>query len=331
MAEPRAGVLGATSLVGECLLPLLTKAGWRVTAFTRRAVWPDGSNVEWRQLDTRYHRGHAAGSAPPGAFSLAQQEIPLWLCAAPLWVLPDYLDSMIACGGRRIVALSSTSRFTKERSSDPAERATARKLAAAEDHLCAWAERKGVEWVILRPTLIYGRGRDKNVCQIARFIRRFGFFPVFGPALGLRQPLHAEDLAAACMSALRVPSAANRAYNLSGGETLSYREMVSRIFLAMNRRPRLVTVPPQLLRMGLSTARLLPRCRHWSVAMAERMNRDLVFDHADAVRDLAFAPRPFRLTEADIDPGSHAFANEGIHSNADPGESTIDSKDHLRE
>lgn len=34
--------------------------------------------------------------------------------------------------------------------------------------------------------------------------------------------------------------------------------------------------------------------------MAERMNRDLVIDHADAVRDLGFKPRGFALAAEDL-------------------------------
>ena len=49
VAEQRVGLLGATSLVGECLL-LLTGAGWRVTAFSRRAVGQLDDGVEWRRL-----------------------------------------------------------------------------------------------------------------------------------------------------------------------------------------------------------------------------------------------------------------------------------------
>ena len=91
-------------------------------------------------------------------------------------------------GACRVVALSSTSRFTKDDSSDPEEQAIALRLADAEARVQAWAASHGVEWVILRPTLIYGLGRDKNIAEIARFIRRFGFFPLFGKAKGLRQP-----------------------------------------------------------------------------------------------------------------------------------------------
>jgi uncharacterized protein YbjT (DUF2867 family) len=299
--EPRLGLLGATSPLGECLLPLLTAAGWRVTAFSRRPVAaPPAGGVEWRQLGLPRRQD----SADRGA----EAAIPRWLCVAPLWALPDYLDLLEAHGARRIVALSSTSRFTKEESSDAAEQATARRLAAAEERLQAWAERSGREWVILRPTLIYGRGRDKNVCEIARFIRRFGFFPLFGPARGLRQPVHVEDLAIACLAAVDTPVAANRAYNLSGGETLPYCEMVNRIFVVLKRRPRLLKVPLGVFRVALVGARLLPRYRHWSAAMAERMNRDLVFDHADAAADLRFSPRPFRLTATDIEPERAAVA-----------------------
>ena len=106
----------------------------------------------------------------------------------------------------------------------------------------------------------------------------------------------------ACLGALQAPGSANSAYNISGGETLSYREMVVRVFAALGRRPRLLTVPLWAFRLAVTTLRCLPRYRQWSAAMAERMNRDLVFDHADAVRDLGFKPRAFELTAEDLPP-----------------------------
>ncbi|MCA8457937.1 NAD-dependent epimerase/dehydratase family protein [Burkholderia multivorans] len=219
---------------------------------------------------------------------------------APIWVLPDYFPLIEASGARRVVALSSTSRFTKVGSGDTAENAVAAKLIESEARVQAWAEQRGIEWVVLRPTLIYGQGRDKNISEMARFIRRFGFFPLLGSAQGLRQPIHAEDVAAACVAALQTPGAANRAYNLSGGETLAYREMVARVFAALGRPARLVIVPLWAFRLAVAMLRCLPRYRHWSAAMAERMNRDLVFDHAEAARDFGFKPRGFALTAKDL-------------------------------
>ena len=283
ISQNRIGVFGATSLVGASLLPLLAEAGWQAVAFSRQAV-ESGLGVEWRRLPC----------------TEGVEEIPDWICLAPIWVLPDYFALLEAMGARRIVVLSSTSRFTKVGSGDTAESVVAARLIDGEARVRAWAEGRGIEWVILRPTLIYGLGRDKNIAEMARFIRRFGFFPVLGKATGLRQPIHAADVAGACVAALTAPEAANRAYNISGGETLVYRDMVARVFAALGRRTRLLTVPLWAFRLALAVLRRLARYRHWSAAMAERMNRDLVFDHSAAARDLGFKPRGFALAAEDL-------------------------------
>lgn len=293
MSGRRVGLLGATSLVGQCLLPLLAGGDQEVLAFSRHGVARAEPGVVWQTLG-----GHAlAASLPPG-----QARVAGWICSAPIWVLPHYFDVMKSCGAKRVVALSSTSLFTKGDSSDRGERAVAGRLAEGEARLRTWAEENGIEWLILRPTLIYGFGRDRNLSEIARFIQRFGFFPLSGQAQGLRQPVHAGDVAAACVAALERPTLASRAYNLSGGETLTYREMVCRVFTALGRPPRPVTVPLGVVRMAVALLRIAPRYRHLTAAMAERMNRDLVFDHGEAAKDFGFAPRPFSLSSVDLSP-----------------------------
>ncbi|MDO9167859.1 MAG: NAD(P)-dependent oxidoreductase [Methylobacter sp.] len=307
----RVGVLGATSLVGACLLPLMIEAGWQVRAFSRQAVGQSGDEVEWQQLAVSsptplveplvIRLDRQTTTAKSLLIPLAGEgSISFWVCVAPIWVLPDYFDLLDAQGVRRVVVLSSTSRFTKKDSTDAEEQAIALRLADAEARVREWAESRGVEWVILRPTLIYGLGRDKNITEIARFIRRFGFFPVFGKANGLRQPIHATDVAGACLAALQASCAVNRAYNISGGETLAYRNMVARVFSALGRRPRLLTVPLWAFRLAVAMLRRLPRYRQWSPSMAERMNQDLVFDHREATRDLSFKPRAFVLLAEDL-------------------------------
>ncbi|MDY0269948.1 sugar transferase [Trichloromonas sp.] len=279
------GVLGASSLVGGYVLDLLLKGGRRPVAFSRQAgVGSALGGVDWRRLD-------------PG---LPATSIAEWICVAPVWVLPEHFSFLEAHGVRRIVALSSTSLFSKKQSADPRETAVAARLAEGERALREWAESRGIEWVILRPTLIYGRGRDKNIAEIARFVRRFGFFPLFGAARGLRQPIHGENVAEACLLALNASAVSNRAYNISGGETLSYRDMVTRVFHALGHRPRLLSVPLFAFDLGVAFLRLFPRFRHWSPAMARRMNEDLVFDHDPATSEFGFSPRSFILKPQDV-------------------------------
>lgn len=285
MDKPRVGVFGASGLVGELLLTRLAEADFAITALTRKANQPRLPSVTWQSLPC----------TPADNDTIA-----LWICAAPIWILRDYFPLLAAFGTKRIVCLSSTSIFTKEASSDLHEQQIAHTLADAETRLQVWAANHQVQWIILRPTLIYGLGRDKNITEIARFIKRFGFFPLLGKAQGLRQPIHANDVANACVIALQATHISNHTYNLSGGESLSYTDMVARIFTAMEQPVRTVTVPLMLFALATRCLRLLPRYRNWSSAMAERMNTNLVFDHTDVSRDLSFTPGAFTLDKEDM-------------------------------
>jgi nucleoside-diphosphate-sugar epimerase len=291
------GVLGATSIIGEYLLPLLVEEGWDVVAFSRQARYIkqplENCPITWQLLTESKLPDNSDAHQP-------EKQITFWISLAPIWVLPEYFSMLLHCGAKHVVAISSTSRFTKRVSSDPAEKELAEHLAKNEECLAAWAKKEKITFTILRTTLVYGLGRDKNVSVIAAFIRRFDFFSVFGDARGLRQPVHAQDVASACVAALGASAAINRCYNISGGEIVTYREMVCRIFSALGRKPRFVTFPLWLFRLGVFLLRIFPPFRYWSAAMAERMNQDLIFDHQDASRDLNFSPRNFQLNSKDL-------------------------------
>ena len=292
MGNKKVGVFGATSLVGRCLLPLLVKSGWNVKAYSRREVNSTDPGIQWVQIPKSPDDLHGP--------ACESDQISFWISLAPIWILPDYFPMLVKYGARRIVVVSSTSIFTKSHSGSAEEKSTALKLSTAETRLEQWSAETGIEWIVLRPTLIYGRGMDKNITEIVQMIRRLGFFPLLGKGSGLRQPVHAEDVALACLSALEKTDVANRAYNLSGGETLSYREMINCLFTALGRRPRLIHVPLGFFRLAVAMLRLFPRYRHLTSQMAERMNTDLVFDHDDAGRDLNFQPRPFQPGPEDL-------------------------------
>ena len=291
-----AGVLGATSFVGQSLLARLqtpslnasaaktaTSVFSPVFAFSRRAAPPSAitaaAGIHWQRL--------------PVSPRTWQTSIPHWIAVCPLWAVPEHFPLLEAAGARRLVALSSTSRFTKRDSAAASERAIAARLAAAEDQVLDWARTRGIAATILRPTMIYDGIHDQNVARIARFIRRFGCYPVAGAAVGLRQPVHADDVATACESALQCDGL-HETYEISGGETLTYREMVGRIFAWLERPPRLVTLPLPLVRAAGTLVRLLPGLESVPT-MAARMNEDLVFDHGAATRDFGFHPRAFSL------------------------------------
>ncbi|OYW26697.1 MAG: epimerase [Caulobacter sp. 12-67-6] len=270
-------VLGATSLIGGYLLERLRAAGVDPVAVSRR---PPPGEACW--LDADLADPHLEDGLPPVAtvFSLS-----------PIWLLPAALPALKARGMTRLVAFSSTSRFTKQVSEVPEERAVAASLAQAEAALEQFCTSHGVAWTLLRPTLIYDEGHDGNVSRLASLIRRFGVLPLSGKGEGLRQPVHAQDLAIGALAAATAAAAENRAYDLVGGETLTYHAMATRVFEGLDRRPAVFSLPPALFSLMLKAA--APFLPGATAAMGARMGVDLTFDSRDAVRDFGWAPRAF--------------------------------------
>lgn len=271
-------VLGATSLIGGFMLARLNAQGITPISLSRR---PPSDDVCW--VDGDLADPNLADELPPVAtvFSLS-----------PIWLLPGALPALKARGMTRLVAFSSTSRFTKLDSAEPSERAVARSLAESEAQVEAFCAEHGVAWTILRPTLIYVEGRDANVSRLAGLIRRFKVLPLSGRGEGLRQPVHADDLAGGAIAAAEAPAARDKAYDLVGGETLTYRVMAERIYAGLGRRPMILALPPWLFRLLLTLAK--PFYPGATATMADRMAQDLTFDDAPARRDFGWAPRDFR-------------------------------------
>jgi nucleoside-diphosphate-sugar epimerase len=207
-------------------------------------------------------------------------------------LLAKVLPSLFSDELRRVVLFTSTSIVTKLNSDIPAEREGLQRLAEGEQQTIDLCTRMGVGWTVLRPTMIYDEGRDANVSRLARLIQKVGVMPLAGRGAGLRQPVHAEDLAVGALNAASSEAARDKIYALPGPDAISYREMVGRIFDGLGKRRRIVTVPPVLWRAAFALAApLLPNA---NAAMGERMAKDMVFDAAPAVKDFGWRPRSFR-------------------------------------
>jgi nucleoside-diphosphate-sugar epimerase len=268
-------VLGATSLIGRFAVPRLQAAGIAFHPLSRNADRPG-----WVKADL----------ADPDLASKLP-DCPTVLSLSPVWHLPQALPALRAKGMQRLVAFSSTSVFTKAASPDSYELGVVKRLADGEAAVRAFCEANGVAWTILRPTLIYAEGQDQNVTRLARMIRKLGVLPLAGAGAGLRQPVHADDLAAAAIAAAASAAAHNKAYDLPGGETLTYRRMAERVFEGLGRRPAIVSAPEALWKLAFALARpLLPGA---TAQMGARMSEDLAFDGAPAARDFGWNPRGF--------------------------------------
>ncbi|RPE79636.1 nucleoside-diphosphate-sugar epimerase [Vulcaniibacterium tengchongense] len=273
-------VFGASGQIGRPLLDRLQREGWRVTAVSRRRH-PDQPGLHWLQ-----------GALPTLAGAPARVDA-IFSCGPLDGFARWYAQAAVECP--RVVAFGSTSVEVKRGSADAEERALAQRLREGEEGVFAAAAARGAAATLLRPTLIYGAGRDATLTRIAQLAGRWRCFPLPRGADGLRQPVHVEDLAAAAYACLGSAASQGRAYAVPGGETLPYREMVARVLAVLEPRPTLVELPSPLFNLALLLAQASGRATDLGEAAVRRMRADLVFDAAPAQRDFGYAPRPFRV------------------------------------
>ncbi|MBO6783517.1 MAG: NAD-dependent epimerase/dehydratase family protein [Alphaproteobacteria bacterium] len=272
-------VIGATGQIGE---NVMRQAEGRVALALARD--PSRVRASPATLVQRIETSHGLPNVPAAWPASA-------ISTLPVWMLPDFVAPMAGHGVRRLVCFSTTSIFGKSGTRSPREHAVVQQVREAEAKLGELADRRDVGLTILRPTLIYGEGADKTIAAAARFIERFGVYPVHGCARGKRQPVHAADLATAALATLETGVAVGREYALGGGETLDYRTMIARVFEVLGKPSRIVRVPflPQML----SVAGALSPGSELTGDVARRMNADLDFDDGTASRDFGYAPRAF--------------------------------------
>lgn len=274
-------VTGATSQVGLCVLRRLLAAGASVLALSR------GEAIPFQYERLRWIKGDLTDKA----LRLDDYLADVMVHCAPLWHLPPTIDLLAESQVKRVIAFGSTSVFAKALSKNDFEKDMVANLRRAETEIAEHCTAKKMDWTILRPTLTYGVGLDVNVTSLAKLIRRFGLFPVYPPAFGRRQPVHADDLALAVLQALANPETYSKSYNISGGEIITYREMLERLFKLCHKK--LWIIPTTLLPFILDVAGIILRKKHINGEIARRMNDDLVFFHDEAKRDFGFSPRTF--------------------------------------
>jgi len=274
-------VLGATSQIGVYVVRHLLSSGAAVLAVSREESLPfSHPNLLWLKQDiTR------------ADFSLGGYLADVVICCAPQWHLSKIIPTLAACEVKRVVAIGSTSIFSKAASHNKFEKVLVAKHTRAEQEIANVAEGQNIAWTILRSTMIYGLGLDKNVSSLMHFIRRFGFAVIYPPAVGRRQPVHAEDVAVAALQAASSEAACNKSYNVSGGEILAYRDMLLRIFEVMKCPPKIIATT--LFPLMLAIAGVVLRRQYLTRDLAYRMNEDMVFFHDDAARDFGYHPRAF--------------------------------------
>ena len=277
MNSQRVFLTGGTGFTGSHVAQRLVEAGFRVRALVRP------------RSDQKYL--HPAVERVTGiledvdALGQAMRECDVLVNAASIGFghAPGILAATRLAEVRRAVFFSSTSLFTILSAKSKALRQEAEEAVV----------KSGLNWTILRPTMIYGSERDRNLCRLVRFIRKSPLIPVFGDGESLQQPVYVDDLAIAVVSALKSAASVGRAYNLPGAAPISYNRIIETIAALLGKHARSVYLPPgpfiSLMRTWEATGLRAPL----KAEQIQRLNEDKTFDYVAAQKDFAYSPRAF--------------------------------------
>ncbi len=270
-------VTGGTGLLGGALLGLLLAEGHEVRCLVRaeslRASRLDRLRIELVHGD--------AGDAQ--AISRALSGVDALLHVAGIEYALQVVEAARRAEVGRLVVVGSTSAHSAyEFRSSP-------KLRMEER-----VRESGLDYTIVRPSMIYGSELDKNMHRLLRFLDRSPVFPMFGSGENLWQPVYHEDCARGVYEALVRLVAVGEDYDLPGAEALTYLELVRSAASALGRKPRIVRLPLEPVRRSLVAAERLRLPLPIKSEQVLRIREDKAYPYDKAERDLDYAPRPFR-------------------------------------
>lgn len=120
----------------------------------------------------------------------------------------------------------------------------------AEVRLRELARHQRMEYVIVRPPLVYGPGVKANFAALMRLLERRIPLPLGSVRNNRRSYVSLDNLVSLLVSCVVHPAAANQVFLVSDGEDLSTADLLRRMARAQGLPARLLPVPISLLKAG---------------------------------------------------------------------------------
>jgi UDP-glucose 4-epimerase len=129
--------------------------------------------------------------------------------------------------------------------------------------------KSGVRFTILRPVLVYGPGVKGNLAALLRLAALPMPLP-FGAFHNRRSLLHRDDLISAIAFVIAESASEDETFLVADPDPVTPADIVTALRRSLGRSPRLLSVPPALIHLGL---RMLGRAALWN-----SLGGDLVVD-----------------------------------------------------
>ncbi|MGO4706450.1 NAD-dependent epimerase/dehydratase family protein [Microvirga sp. 2MCAF38] len=258
MNAPLIALTGATGFIGRHLLRELPRQGFRVRVLLRRPsevpegassavigdiASPQNMSAALRDVDAVIHSAglaHAMSGRPEDDYRTINTQGTLALA-----------QGAERAGVKRFVFLSSIRAqsgpvsdvvLTEEQAPGPTDPYGRSKLEAEQG-----LAQLGIDWVALRPVLVYGPGVKGNMASLVSLARSGWPLPL-GSLKSRRSLLSLDNLSGAVEAVLKAQGSIRRPFIVADPEPVTIPEMIAALRQGLGRAPGLIPFPPSLLK-----------------------------------------------------------------------------------
>lgn len=272
-------ITGSTSLVGKELVKNIVSSGNKIICLVR-----ESSNISFlKELGVEIVIGDLRY---PDSIkkNFINQEIDIFIHIAGIMFSDTIMDIIDSNKINRIIFISTTGIFSKYKkiASDYKEK---------EKEIVRFFLKHNIQFIVLRPTMIYGNEMDHNIHKLILYINSHKLFPIFNSGNALLQPVYYKDVTKAILNSIEAPLKAwNQIYNISGREPIKYKFLIQLISEKLNKKILLVHIP---VKIGFYIVELLDLLFPKFPLKGEqvlRMVEDRSFNNSKANHFLNFCP-----------------------------------------
>jgi nucleoside-diphosphate-sugar epimerase len=269
---------GATGFLGEFVLKELINRGYEVTCFVRKT-----SNLSTiKRLDINYVYGEL-DNYKSLCDALEEKEALINIASLGFGHAPNIVNACEKMDIKRAIFVSTTGIFTKLNPDSKGIRLEAERLI----------KESSLDYTIIRPTMIYGTPKDRNMWRLVKYLKRIRVLPILGDGTYLQQPVYVKDLAGAIVSAFETSLSIKKAYNISGAKPLSYNEVVDVTGRVLGKKVIKIHIPMKLSFGILKMYEKIVKKPKLKAEQVLRLNENKDFSHEEATTDFGYKPLSF--------------------------------------
>jgi nucleoside-diphosphate-sugar epimerase len=149
------------------------------------------------------------------------------------------------------------------------------------------------KWTILRPSLVYGKGDNKNVADLIRVSRLLPIVPIPGGRNVKLQPLYIEDMNYVLLRLIKESSYYGRHFIISGPKQEYLWDMVGEIQNALGKKKLRVSFPIAILKHGINLIQTIIPFLNLPKQQVNTLHDHQPWSNFEIEKEIGFVGTPF--------------------------------------